>query len=683
MHRYVHWRKYLVTVLPLLAIAASVVVWRHATRVPDRIYRIGVRSASGIAPAGRLDALAVDVANEAARRAGVRLAWIGSPEGPDQALRSGAIDLWPILVDLPERARFMHITEPWITSWPLVITRSEPPANWRGVRVGFGLGYPSIITRALPGAIPIYLSVESAAMAAVCRGEVEAAMVLRQSLPGLLQNRPPPCRTLDLQITAVRGERLKLGIGSTFGAASAADALRRQIGYMADDGALSEIFQRHSIFGTSENEVIFELVQARLQSRVLAWGSSALGIVLVILLLLLNRLRQARRIADRASSAKSEFLANMSHEIRTPLNGIIGMVELLGRTTLNSEQRGMLGVIQSSSEALLGVVDDILTFSKVERGGVRKQEIEFDLRAAVEGLGRLAAPQANAKGLAFEVYVSPAVPQRAKADPVLLRQTLLNLLSNAIKFTETGKVRLELIPGGDPSEPLAVLFRVIDTGVGIPQEQLSKLFTPFTQGDSSSSRKHGGTGLGLAISRRLIALMGGSVGVESKPGAGSTFWFLLPLKPAADPEPEPKEVQSDSVPLPQGHILVVDDNPVNQIVTVRAVGSLGYAADVVSGGKEAIAAVQREQFDVILMDCQMPEMDGYTATAEIRRLEAATQRERRVPIIAMTANAVEGDQERCMSAGMDDYLTKPIRLALLSETLKRWSRSRGLAETRH
>jgi signal transduction histidine kinase/CheY-like chemotaxis protein len=624
----------------------------------------------------------VEVVNEAVRRAGLRVKWIESPEGPDQALRSGAVDLWPILADLPERSRFMHFTDPWITSGRLLITRGSPPASCRGVRVGYGLGHPSMITQALPGAIPVFLPAESAAMAAVCSGDVEAAMVLRQSMPGLLQNRPPPCRLVDLRITPLRGDRLKLGIGSTFGAASAADALRDQIGHMAADGALSEIFQRYSIFSTSEDEVIFELVRARMLSRLLAWGAAALGAVLAILLLLVWRVRHARRLADQASTAKSEFLANMSHEIRTPLNGIVGMVELLGRTHLTADQRGMLGIIQSSSEALLGVVDDILSFSKVERGGIRKHEIDFDLRVAVEGLAQLAAPQANAKGLAFEVHVSPDVPRRAKTDPVLLRQALLNLISNAIKFTETGKVRLELVPGGDPAEPLAVLFRVIDTGIGIPQQQLSKLFTPFTQGDSSSTRKHGGTGLGLAISRRLVALMGGSIGVESRPGAGSTFWFLLPLQPAAEPEDGPDYAEADRLPTPKGHVLVVDDNPVNQIVTVRAVGSLGYIAEVVSGGKEAIEAVQREKFDVVLMDCQMPEMDGYTATAAIRRLEAEARGGPRVPIIAMTANAVEGDQERCISAGMDDYLAKPIRIALLSETLRRWSRARGPAEAR-
>jgi len=683
MYRAVHWRTYLAIGLGLLAFAAVIAVWGRVWRIPGGTYRIGIRSRTAVTPAGRLDALAVEVASEAARRAGIRVTWVESPEGPDPALRSAKVDLWPILADLPERKPYMHITDPWIISGRVVITRAEPPRNWRGARVAYGLGYPSMITQALPGAIPVLLQAEAAAVSAVCLGDVDGAMVLRHSLTGLLLTRPEPCQVVELHITPVRGDQLNLGIGSTFGAARAADALRSQVSYMAADGALADIFQRYSIFSTSENEVIFDLVRARSQSRILAWGAAGLGVVLAILLLLVRRVRHARRVADRASSAKSEFLANMSHELRTPLNGIVGMVELLGHSPLNADQRGMVEIIQSSSEALLGMVDDILSFSNVESGGVRKHEIEFDLRAAVEGLARLAAPQASAKGLGFEVHISPGVPHRAKADPVLLRQTLLNLISNAVKFTEAGKVRLELVPAGDPLEPLAVLFRVIDTGIGITPEQLDKLFTPFTQGDSSASRKHGGTGLGLAISWRLVALMGGSMGVESKPGAGSSFWFLLPLKPASESDERACEVEADDLPPPQGHVLVVDDNPVNQIVTVRAVGTLGYAAEVVSGGKEAIAAFQREQFDVVLMDCQMPEMDGYTATAEIRRLEAAAGVERRVPIIAMTANAVEGDQERCLSAGMDDYMAKPIRMAALAETLKRWSRVRDPEGIRH
>ena len=617
--------------------------------------------------------MAMEVAAEAARRAGVRLAWVEAPEGPDRALRSGKVDLWPMLADLPDRAASMHITDPWIASEPILITRGEPPGEWTGVRVSYGLGYPNMVTQSFPGATPVYFSGESAAMEAVCRGTAEAAMVLRQALTGILLNHPAGCQGVQLRITAIRGDQIKLGIGSTFAAAPVADLLRRHISRMAAEGALAEILHRFTVY-TSDNELVLELVRAQWRSRVFAWGAAALTVVLAALLLLVRRVRHARRIAVLASSAKSQFLANMSHELRTPLNGIMGMVELLAQTSLNPEQCEMLGIVRNSSESLLVIVDDILSFSNIERGGIEKHAIEFDLRVAMEGIARLAAPQANAKGLSFEVHVSPVVPQRVKTDPILLRQTLMNLISNAIKFTDTGEVRLELLPGGDPAAPLAVLFRVKDTGIGMRPDLVSRLFTPFTQGDSSAARRHGGTGLGLAISRRLVGLLDGSMGVESELGVGSTFWFLLPLEPVSDPEEQPPEMpEAENLPTSQGRVLVVDDNPVNQLVTVRAVGSLGYLAEVVSGGREALAALERDHFDLVLMDCQMPEMDGYTATAEIRRRELAAGVERPVPIVAMTANAIEGDEERCRAAGMDDYLRKPIRMTVLGDALKRWA----------
>jgi CheY-like chemotaxis protein len=270
------------------------------------------------------------------------------------------------------------------------------------------------------------------------------------------------------------------------------------------------------------------------------------------------------------------------------------------------------------------------------------------------------------------------VPPMIIGDPTRVRQVLMNLISNAIKFTAQGHIRVEVQAAGNPEIGPAAIFRVIDSGIGVETEAAARLFRAFSQADSATTRRYGGTGLGLAISHRLVTLMGGSIGMESEPGKGSTFWFLIPATAAELPVPAPA-----CLPAPAGRtaptawrILVVEDNPVNQMVAARALVALGYQADVVPGGEAALEALQNRRTDLILMDCQMPGMDGYAATAEIRRREAGRSR---IPIVAMTANAIEGNRERCLAAGMDDYLSKPVRLAALGKMLESWLERRSAA----
>ncbi|HBY59508.1 MAG TPA: hypothetical protein DEH78_06770 [Solibacterales bacterium] len=514
-------------------------------------------------------------------------------------------------------------------------------------------------------------------------------------------------------------------------------------------------------------------------------------------------LREARDAALQASRLKSEFVANVSHEFRTPMNGVIGMANLLLEGELSIDQRDRILTIRDSGEALLTLLNDILDLSKIEAGRMDFEDIEFQLRRTIEDVVELLSVRAAAKGLELVSEVDPEVPELMRADSLRLRQVLTNLLGNAIKFTESGEVEVSVRVAERTGEMVTLRFDVRDTGIGISDEARSRLFKPFSQADGSTSRRYGGSGLGLAISRQLIERMGGAIGLESAPGAGSRFWFTLPVIARADvsevsrkalagrrvllvernatarsalarlvsswgaavepaagsgeamerlqsgeafdtvivatPDtataaayarlgqhqpawrrmsrlllaprsfpgtaqgfdrvlhkpvresalrcalaemrwPQPTEAhslarlsrQASQEPRPlagRGPILLAEDNLVNQRVAVGLLAKLGIDVDVVSNGAEALAALDRMRYRLILMDCQMPELDGFQATALIRAKPGPNSR---IPIIALTANAMQSDRDRCLAAGMDDYLSKPVNPKRLAELLERW-----------
>jgi len=807
-------------------------------RPPGRTYRMGFQHSPPrqfVDAQGQPYGSAFDLLREAARRAEVKLDWVYVPEGPDRALDEGIVDLWPIVNQLPERSRF-HFTEPYaqLTYWLVAMGQERAPDRdaVAGHVVGVTEGLATKMAKKyLPKSRLQVLGPSANPIESVCSGTVFAAVVAESAIHASVFRKPEGCK---LRLGPIPGAKLWSGIASSPkhpDAARVADRLREEIGTMVQDGTFSTISLKWFGYPTNEAAMVESLTSAHKDAHKRTVWLVVLSCAVILLLWMEVRLRGARRAAEQATRAKSEFLANMSHEIRTPMNGVIGMTGLLLDTSLTAEQREYTEIVRRSGEALLTVINDILDFSKIEAGRLTIELSPFDLRQAIEEVNEMLAPKAEERKLDLVLRYPTDVPRHFIGDAGRIRQVVTNLVGNAVKFSSRGSVLITVECPDRTAQRCPISVSVRDNGPGIPPDKLELLFRKFSQVDTSSTRKYGGTGLGLAISKQLVQLMGGAIGVESRPGEGSTFWFTMLLTQDVQPHAAPvpvaelrdlpvlivddnevnrrvlreqvaswgmrsgsfssgaqaleglraarlggdpyriaildyqmpdmdgaalaREIKADpatrdtvlvmltsvgylgalrhaegasvdaclSKPVRQSQllntlatawsrkrhvaradtassgnriaemrselagrfagwpirVLVAEDNVVNQKVAVRMLEKLGLRVDVAANGRETVRMFELLPYDLVFMDCQMPEMDGYEATQEIRRREEPG---RHVAIIAMTADAMAGCREQCLEAGMDDFITKPVAMEALFESLQRWAPVKEPALTR-